>query len=342
MLVKRVDFLQVLESVAPGLASKELFAQSSCFVFSEGRVFTFNDEISCNRKSPLDIKGAVKASPLIDLLSKLPDDNLDIEPNEDGTELVVRVVGKKKKCGIRMEAEVLLPLSGIESPSEWVALSPEFSEAINLVFSCASSEESKFILTCVHIGGGSFVESTDTFQVARFFVPIDIEDCLVRANSISRVVGLDFTEVSVTRSWLHFRNPAGLVFSCRRYIEEYPDLSSFLHSEGLASVTLPANLDEIVGISEIFSASNSKGNRLKVELGPDRLVITGEGAYGWYKEHRQVKYDGPALKFLVAPRLLVELSKKSVECAVEPGRLFIDGGARFKYATCTDVVEEKK
>jgi DNA polymerase III sliding clamp (beta) subunit (PCNA family) len=328
--VGREALLKVLESVSPGLSTRELLEQSSCYVFTGGQVFTFNDEVACYRKSPLAIEGAVKAKPLVDLLSKMVEDDVEIEQAEG--ELIVS--GKRRKAGIRMEEEVRLNIEVLEEPETWRKLPKDFSDAIAIVHSCASSEASQFVLTCVHIHP-DYVEACDRFQIARY--PLDTgveEEVLVRADSIKKICGFDMTEVSETGSWIHFRNPAGLTIACRRYVDEYHNLDAYITPKGTTAVSLPGGLDEVVAKAEIFSGENAAGNLIRVDLRSDRIVITGEGASGWFKEMKKVNYKGSPIQFLISPKLLLEVTSKSEQCGVSRERLFIDSG-KFVYASCT-------
>lgn len=335
--VNREELLKALESVSPGLAAREIIEQSSCFVFENGRVFTFNDEVSCSRKSPLEIAGAVKAAPLLELLTKLTEEYIEI--GKVNSEL--RVKGSEgRKSLLRMEELVMLPIESIEPPEDWKPLHVDFSEAVSIVHSCASGEESQFVLTCIHIHP-DFLEACDGSQIARYALETGVETpMLIRADSLRKILGLDMTEMSETESWVHFRNPAGLVLSCRRYLDEYKTLDRFISKDGLAPFTLPGGLEEVVSRAEIFSSENILGNNLEVDLSPDRIVVKGEGAYGWHKEMKKTKYAGDPIRFMIAPKLLVELTKKANECGVTEGRLFIDGG-KFVFACSTEQIKEE-
>jgi DNA polymerase III sliding clamp (beta) subunit (PCNA family) len=330
MRVSRELLLKVLESVSPGLSARELLEQSSCYVFTGGQVYTFNDEVACYRKSPLALEGAVKAKPLVDLLSKMVEDDIEIE-QKDGELLVT---GKRRKAGIRMEEEVRLNIDVLEEPEKWRKLPAEFSEAVSIVHSCASSEASQFVLTCVHIHP-EYIEACDRFQIARYPVKSGVkEEVLVRADSLKKIIGFDMTEVSETGSWIHFRNPAGLTIACRRYVDVYHNLDAYITADGTTPVNLPGGLDEVVAKAEIFSGENAAGNLIRVDLRSDRIVITGEGASGWFKEMKKIHYKGDPIQFLISPKLLVEVTSKSEKCGVSSGRLFIDSG-KFVYASCT-------
>ena len=339
MKVNRKSLLQVLESVAPGLAAKENIEQSTCFVFHDGHVLTFNDEVACSRKSPLETTGAVRAKPLLDLLSKLSEDEIDVDVSSNK----ITIKGQRKKSEIRMESEVLLPVEAIERPKkdQWKELHPDFSEAVNIVHNCASKEESEFVLTCVHLDSGC-VEATDRFQIARYPIELNVNgSVLVRASSIKSVVGFDMTEIAQTDSWVHFRNPAGLLLSCRQYVEEYKNLAPFLSIEGLKSLTLPGGLDEVISRARIFSEDNLAGNHVSIELSEGRVVIQGEGVTGSHKEMKAINYSGEPMKFRVAPDLLVEISKKGNECKIDENRLVVDTG-KFRYATCLEAPNEQE
>lgn len=337
MVVNREATLKVLESVSPGLSPRDTIEQSSCLVFTGGRVVTFNEEILCSRVSPLaGIEGAVKAKPLLELLSKLPDEDVGIM--QQGTNLLING-GKTKRSCIAMETDVLLPIESVEEPSQWRDLSPEFAEAVNIVHTCASTDESQFALTCVHITE-NYMEACDRYQIARYAIPTGVSmPILVRAESLKRVVGFDMTEVSETDSWIHFRNPAGLRLSLRRFVDEYKDLSDFINVSNAEPIVLPGTLEEVISRAEIFSGENALGNHVTVQLRDGTIQIEGAGAWGWHKERRAVKYQGEALAFSISPKLLLTISRKSNECQIKEGRLFIDTG-KFRYVTCT--VAKKK
>ena len=81
MKIDRKTMLATLESVRSGLSSfKELLEQSCSFVFKEGRVYTFNGEVSLNAELKMsegnEVNFAVPAEDLVKLLAKLPDEEI--------------------------------------------------------------------------------------------------------------------------------------------------------------------------------------------------------------------------------------------------------------------------
>ena len=335
MKLDREEFLRKLEAVVPGVAIREAVEQSTCFVFKDGRAITFNDEIACSVACDIGVDGAVAAKPLLDLLAKMVEKEVDVSMREGGGELLVK--GKRRRAGITLEAEITLPIGAVEPPTTWAKLDPEFADAVGVVQQCASKDANNFSLTCIHITP-KCVEACDNFQLARY--PLDtgvVGECLVKRDSLKHVTGLGMTEVSETKTWLHFRNPTGLILSVRREMLEFVNLDAVLKMNGTPT-TLPGGLAEAVEKAEIFSSENSENNVVIVELKAGQLRLRGIGASGWYEERKDVKWDGEPLSFSMAPKLLVDITTRTNDCYIAPGRLKIDGG-KFEYVTCLGKVD---
>ena len=336
MKISREKLLKQLDYVTPGLATKEIVEQSTYFVFRDGKVATFNDEVACVVDSPLNITGAVPAAPLLAVLRKLVDDDLDIVA-DDGQ---IKIKGKgARRVSIRMDDEIVQGAELVEVPGKWKKLPEDFNEAVGVVQSCAGHDASLFRLTCIHIHP-DYLEACDDFQLARYPLKTGLKKpMLVKRDSLKWLTGLDPTEMSATKNWMHFRNPAGLVLSCRRYVEEYHNMDSFLDVEG-AKTVLPKGIENAVELASVFSTDNDDFNYLVIRIKPGRMRIEGHGKSGSYQEDKNVNYNGPPMEFKIAPDLFLTISKRSAECLVGDGRIKVDTG-KFEYVTCTTVVEDK-
>jgi DNA-binding transcriptional regulator/RsmH inhibitor MraZ len=144
--VNREELLQSLESVRPGLSIREVIQQSSCFVFKDGDVMTFNDEVTCRHKCKLNITGAVQAEPLLNILSKMVETEVEISIDKD-SRLVV--MGKKRRARIKMEMEIVLPIGTVEKPEKWQPIHEDFSDAIFMVKQCAGKDQTQLKSTCI-------------------------------------------------------------------------------------------------------------------------------------------------------------------------------------------------
>ncbi len=334
MRINREQLLKQLESIMPGLSTREVSVeQSSCFAFKDKTVMTYNDEIACTQKSCLPIEGAVEAIPLISLLRKLQEDELEMDIKKE--QLLIK--GKRKRAGIRMETEILLPIDSVEQPQTWKSLPDEFAEAVSIVQQCAGKDETRFSLTCVHLHP-KWVEACDGYQAARFRIKLDVEEpTLVRRESLKYIISLDMTKFSETKNWIHFKNSSGLILSCRRWVEDFPKLSKLLKTEG-TTTTFPKGLIDAVDKAHVFSAEDEDTDHVTITLQPNKLKITGRGATGFYQEIKKVKYKGPALAFAIAPDLLIDLVRKHNTFQVTTDKLKVDVG-KYSYVTVLQAVD---
>jgi hypothetical protein len=334
MRINRVDLLTKLETLSPGLSPQEVVEQSSCIVFRDGYAYTFNDEISVRARTPLKIDGAVAAAPLLNLLRKMPEDEVEIVA-ADGQ---LKVAGKRRRAGVRMEAEITLPIGNVETPTTWKPLHPEFGEAISTVEGCAGRDESKFYLTCVHLTP-KWVEACDNLQATRYRLQTGFAaPALVRRDSIRHIAALGATEFCETETWLHFRGPQKTILSMRRFVEDYPSLKDILTVEG-ETTQLPRGLAEAAERADVFAAENSDADSVMISLSPEKLTLRAESALGWYSETKKVKYAGQPLAFLIVPKILGAIVKKHSACVVTRDRLKVDGG-KFIYVTVLGVPPE--
>lgn len=336
--VNREEFLHQLESVQPGLSSREIIEQSSCFVFQDGKVVTYNDEIACSHECAVGLTGAVKAEPLLAVLRKLSEDELDISQTKNE----IQIEGKHRKAGIRFEQDIHLPVGKVESPGKWQSLPEDWNEAVNLVQHCASSDQQQFAMTCIHVHP-DFLEASDNFQVTRFKLATGIKKAtLIRASSLKHVPNLGMTKFSETETWMHFKNPAGLVLSCRRYAETdgYPDMGPILKMKG-HPITIPKGLGDAADRASVFSSETMDENQVLVELRPGKLRVRGTGATGWFQETKKVKYDGPGFAFCINPSLLIDITKRHNDAEITEGKMKVDGG-KWRYVTCLSKPVEKE
>lgn len=342
MRINREEFLKQLESVLPGLSTKEIIEQSSCFIFKDGEVNTYNDEIACSQKSLLEIEAAVPAVPLISILRKLQEDELEIGVNDENTELLIK--GKQRRVGINMEAEITLPIDAVDKPKKWKKLPEDFADAVAIVQSCAGGTKSvKSWAPFINIAP-EYLEASDEYQATRFKITTDVsKSILVRGESIKHILNLDMTKFSETKHWIHFRNSTGLTLSCRYFIEDYPsdDLTKILKVKG-KKLVFPNGLKDEIERAEVFSSENVEGSLIKITIKSNKFKIKGLGALGWYEwGPKKSEYDGKPLEFNIPTKLLSELVQKYNKCKVSANRLKVIG-KKFVYVTVLGMIEGKE
>lgn len=317
--INRAEFLKTLRCVEPGLSTRDFIQQSSSFVFDSGWCATYNAELCCRIKSglPDDITGAVRAKPLLAALDNITDD--DVAVAVSGEEF--RLTANRKRVGVRMEAEILLPTDQVDLPSAWTDLHEDFGKAVEHAAAAAGTNTEEFKTVCVHVHP-DWLEASDRNQVARYMLPTGVDrSCLVRAVSLAHVPRYGFTRMGVTDNWLHFRNKF-MVFSVIRHLEDFPDLTPFVESRGTPTI-LPRGGVEGSKIGAIFSEGDAVTNKVAVSLTPGRMLVRGEGAYGWGEADLETTYKGPPLNFRISPTLLERIITQHTECEVSPGRLIV-------------------
>jgi len=340
MRVNRSEFLTVLESVQPGLTNQDVVEQSSCFAFQNGDVFTFNDEIACIRQLPKPVRklaGAVQALPLLNILRKLPEDDIDVMI--EGDEFIIR--GKGRRNGTRTQAEILLPFDKVEKAAKWKPLHEDFTDAVYIASQCVGKDESNYAATCLHVHP-NFIEACDNHQAIRYSLETNVREAmLVRGSSIKHIVSLDMVEFAETDTWIHFRNKTGLTFSCRRDVQEYEPLDNTLKLGKSVKMTFPKGLIEASDRAEVYSAENADENEVTVEIKTGKLKVIGEGSSGWFVEVKKVAYEGEAISFKVGPKLLTEIVKKYNDCHIAADRLKVKTG-KFVYVVALGRLKEKE
>lgn len=325
--IDRQSLLSTLDVLSPGLSPKDIVEQSSCVAVKDGVAMTYNGEIACRMDTDLRLEGAIVAAPWIEALRKIKDDQIALEPREG--EIVIH--GKGLQFGITLQEDILLPIEEVEQPGEWHKVPDEFGDAVDMVVDCAGRNENEFNLTCVNLTK-RFIECSDNFQLGRYKMklPLD-ESILIRSASIKHIVSLGMNEMSLTDSWLHFRNPKGMILSCLRYNEEYPDFTPFLKQEG-SEAKLPKALGEASELAEVFSSQNTDNNEVTVRLVPGKVLIEGRGSSGWSKQAKKLTYNGPPLVFNISPKLLRTITSTYSHCQLNERVLKVEGGA---YSYCT-------
>lgn len=329
----REEFLAVLQAAEAGLSRNEKLEQSTCFVFQEGRVHTFNEEVAVRAKSglPADFTGAVQSGTLLAFLKKVSERKLTVKSAGDGE---LMFAGNGKGVKFRYAEKIQLPVESVERPgkADWRKLPPNFGEAVAVVQECTGKDESKTAMSCVHVTA-DFLESFEKFQATRFRLKMPVDDeFLVKPTGLKHVVALDCTAVAATDEWVHFKNDAGVYISCRRYDEKFPPLEEALDMAGGDTVELPDGLDAAVSRAEIFSKENADENHLLVILEDGLLKVEAVGMTGRYWEDASVKYSGEPLAFLIAPKMLLEVVKRSNKVRVNKDKLLVKGPG-WRYVT---------
>lgn len=315
MKINREELIRQLEMTAPGLATREIIEQSTCYILKDKKIQTYNDEVGCSCPTELDFEGAIKGNLLLQFLRKCPDTILVVEKEKDK----LKFRGKRKRAEFQFEKKIELPVDSVEQPKKWSPLPKNFISALTQVLPCVSDDESRFVFTCVHLSS-EYIESTDTYQLARYKINVPIKkDIILRKEPLKAVTSLLSTHISETKRWVHFKNEAGSILSCRRYTEEFPSLDKLLKIKG-EEIEFPKGLKSALEISEIFSADTIERPLVKIHIKDKKFNIIAEGVDSKYREVLNTNFD-KEIHFNIPPTILRTLTDEYTKGIVDKSKI---------------------
>lgn len=314
MEIDRKKFLAILEKVSPGLDSSESIAQSNSFLFSNGRVFTYNDEIAVGHLINLDVEGAVPSKELIQLLKKMKEDSIGVS-NHNNEFLINYNLNKKIKSGITMEKEILLPIEQLSAAfgANMYGLPDKFIDGVKTCLTSCAPEAESIVLSNVHMKG-EHIESCDNYQMTRFDLGEDSqEDLLIPAAACQYLIHYKVNQYLQTDGWIHFGDGEGLIFSCRVIEDTYPDLDPLLKVKG-NTISLPKQLNEIMDRSGIFNS------QVQINILENWCKVRAHSETGWIEERVRIK-EKRDIDFSINSQMLKMILKISDKLIVGKGSL---------------------
>ena len=336
MQLDRKELLNQLDQVRPGLHEGGKTPQADCFLFKDGFVHTYNDEVLIRHPSLIDVTGAVKGEPLYQLLSKLNSDSLIFNETDGAFQFTT----KKSHASLNADAEIQSPAFQIELPEKWKKLPEGFIEGVKFCIFSASRDMSRPALTCIHVEEDA-IESCDNFRLTRYMLKGSVEKSLLfPAASAVLLSKYAVTSYGLTEGWTHFK-AGDFTLSCRSFSEKYPDLDPLLKVDGV-KVTLPKDLLGTLNRAGIFTSTEFRQDCiLQVSFTPGKLTVKSQNANGWYREQVAMKYSGEPLSFNVNPEFLKEMLPLLDHVMIGAKSLLMEGENFVHLVTLMRDTEEK-
>ena len=339
--MQRIQLLEALEFVFKGITAKELFEQSASFVFSEGRIYSYNDEVSMSYPI-LDciVEGAVKGEEFYKLISRLSNNKLEVEEEEN----ILKVTCGRAKAGLAFASEIKLPFESVQYTGNWTAISTDFLEAVQFASVACSDDMSRAVLTCVHITDKGIVEASDGLRIISHKITggWKLGDVLIPNSSLKilyKYAGM-VEQVAVSNNWVHFKTKENAIFSARTFCgSRFPDISEHLDVSG-TTIEFPKEVLSVIDRASIFATSSQKDMLVFPEVVLDvkgrRMVITSRSDIGWFEEVVAVKYDGEDMKFAVHPDIFQDVVGKMKSCTLGANSILFEGD-NWKYVVAMQV-----
>lgn len=319
MKIDRSVFLATLETVSMGLSRREILEQSSSFIFHEGYVLAFNDEMLVRHKSPLDIEAVAPANDLLRILAKFPDEEIDITFKRG--ELVIK--GKKRSAGLTCDVEILLPLDAVPTPDKWHELTEGTALFLQQAAQACGEDETLYLTTCVHVTE-DLVEASDNFRFFRADAKTGFpKEVLIPACCINQIKDTPPKKVDVGDGWVHFLLEGGAEVSLRCSHQKYhTGLDDLLTMRDGHKIRLPSNLGDILERASIMQ-ENRFDARVTIHLKDKEICVTARKEGGWFRETKKVRYSGEELSFEVHPSLLQDILERTRTAMVNSSRMMV-------------------
>lgn len=323
MEIEKNELKKALEIVKPGLANKEIVEQTTSFAFIDGKVVTYNDEISISHPvKGLEVGGAIKAEELYSFLSKVKKDTIDVVIEDER----VLLKSGRAKAGFLLEAEVSLPLDEeIAKKGKWKLLPKNFLEALSFAAQSCSKNMSDPKLTCAHINENGSIEATDNYRIVKYKVDgeMPLSSTLIPATSAVEVVKLNPNKVSKGDGWIHFKNKDQTIISCRVFNETFVDIDSIISVKGeKIKIKLPGNLENVLDTAHIFAKRKSVlDESVEIKITNKKIIVSSESETAEFSESIPLKYKGATISFKITPYLLKDIIQKTLICYIMKDRL---------------------
>jgi len=329
MKIEKTKLIKALEAVKAGLASKEMIEQSTSFVFINGNVVTYNDEISISAPVPdLNFEGAINAAELLAFLSKLKTEAIEIEL--EGQNLIMK--SGRAKAGFILKADIKLPFDEIGKISKWKELPDDFPTGIKFVMGSCSRDMSKPILTCVHVSE-SLIEGTDGYRIANYKLASEmpIPEFLLPANTCMKIIKTVPQMIAEGKGWVHFKTNENAVISCRVFEDKYVDTQPHMKCKG-TEISFPANMIEILDRAGVFAKRDySLDEVVIIKLENNKLSVNSQSDAGWFEEKTRIAFEGE-VEFQITPYLLRDILGQTDKAKIDKTKLLFSG-ANWKYVT---------
>lgn len=325
MQVKKAELQAALEKVKPGLADRELIEQATSFAFMNGRVVTYNDEISISHPvQDLDVKGAVKAEALYSFLNRVKQDTITIDVDDNQ----LKITAGRSKAGLVLEQEVKLPVEEVGEIGEWAPLPEGFVKALKMCHPCCTKDMSMGVLTCVYVTG-DIVVGSDGYQIIKYHLDgeMPVESFLLPAASAKELTRYEPTHIASGNGWIHFRTEDDTVFSSRVFSGQYPDFEVHFQFEG-TEIEFPEGTREALERAEVFSRPDLVTQDMPtvtLAIGKNKVDITSQDQSGWFQESLRLRYTGEPIKFTTNVQFLLALLSQSPSCVYGEGRIQFAG-----------------
>jgi len=294
------------------------------FYFSGDEVISYNDVISISYPIKTDFQTFVKADDFFKVISKIKSE--EVKFKLEGSILQMAADKMRSSFATIFDDTIIKRIETVKDSMEGIKakkLPADFIESIRLCIQVASKNESDQLLTCLFINGKDII-STDNIRIAHAVLSSSMDEMLIKAGELKALTAINPISYAVTKSWIHFINADGCVFSIRGTKGSYPDMLKFMEFDGI-EVTLPAEILDGVDIASVFT--DDMNDSISITIKNKTCRVFKESQAGKIDFRSSIDYTGQDVTFNIHPDLLKEMMSHStnVVIAANKAKLETDG-----------------
>jgi hypothetical protein len=316
MKTTKTELLETMKKCLPGVEKgASIIEGADTFVLRDKALHSYNDSISVTVPSPLEgLNGAIKSIDFFKLISKLPAEEIEINQTEKTFNI---------KAGA-VEADMNLVQSAIAGyidtlkagEQEYKELTPGFFDAVRLCkISCNRAPLRGIFVT------GTRMLSTDIYRINRHELGQEMDVFWLDDPVVVELLKIpDLTHYAVSDSWVHFKNSAGVYFSCKRKdessfpvqkIEEL--IENGKKEDGDLENELPDGIAAVADRTAVLSSDIDGIPMIEMVVKKDNVEFFAERSAGRIRE--SLKLEKPfkeevEIKLWIDPSFLIDAAQK--------------------------------
>jgi DNA polymerase III sliding clamp (beta) subunit (PCNA family) len=328
MEINKAELMRILESVRPGLASRQTHEQATHFIFTGRDVATFNDRLCITYPYRSDFKCSVKAEDFYKWLSIIDGEDMDMSLEDNAVIATSENHEAGFSCSLddNHRVEKFIRRRNHDAKGEFDKLPEEFLEGINLcMFSC-SSDISRSAMNCVYIEGKDLM-SSDGMRLSWFTMSKEMPSCLIRARDLAELVKFPITQYLLTDKWAHFNTDEGVMFSAKLIIGSYADRRPYFkkahEQETKTEIEFPKeSIQKSLNATEIMvEEADMVDKHIRVEVEPDSIILSAQRSKGmstgWTRSRIEIEYEGSPIEFKINPKFLHQILDRLTKFSVK-------------------------
>jgi len=226
--MKRETLLKAIEYILPGVDKPGSPLGMDFLLFDKGWLRSFNDAVSVSffAESPKSIQCAVKVLEFYKVLSKMEEE--DVKISLEDKKLIIKsskttlrmVLMEEKQLDLFKERIISLNTEELK----WKKIPKGLMEGLDL---CSSGTTENIVLGVMAsiFFSKNQIYSTDSHRISIYTMEGEISSDFLLPVEVTKGVikyGMDSQFISITDSWIHFKNSSNLIISTRRGMGEYP------------------------------------------------------------------------------------------------------------------------